>query len=81
LKLARDLKPDAIILDVMMPGMDGWEVLQTLRLQPQTSSIPIIVCSVFDDPELAYSLNVSHFLPKPISRDQILRALREVGVL
>lgn len=81
LKLAQALIPDAIILDVMMPGASGWEILQTLRSQPQTATIPIIVCSVFNDPELAYSLGATRFLSKPIRRDTILLALRELDIV
>lgn len=81
LKLAQELLPDAIILDVMMPGKSGWEVLQTLRSQPPTANTPIIVYSVFNDPDLAYSLGASKFLAKPISRDRILDALRELKIV
>lgn len=81
LQLAQKLVPDAIVLDVMMPGMDGWELLQILRTRPQTANIPAIVCSVFNDPELAYSLGASLFLPKPVSRDSVLTALHQLGVV
>ncbi|MBK8984968.1 MAG: response regulator [Chloroflexi bacterium] len=81
LKLAQELLPDAIILDVMMPGASGWEILQILRSQPLTATIPIIVCSVFNDPDLAYSLGATRFHAKPISRDAILATLQELGVV
>jgi len=81
LKLAQELLPDAIILDVMMPGASGWEILQTLRSQPQTATIPIIVCSVFNDPELAHSLGATRFHSKPITRDTILSTLRELEIV
>jgi CheY-like chemotaxis protein/transposase len=81
LQLAQELSPDAIILDVMMPEVDGWEVLQTLRMRAQTAATPIIICSVVNDPELAYSLGVSLFIPKPVSRDNILTALQQLGVV
>lgn len=81
LQLAQELIPDALILDVMMPGKSGWEILQTLRSQPATATIPIVVCSVFNDPDLAYALGASRFLPKPISRDRILETLHELGVV
>ncbi|MCL4266044.1 MAG: response regulator [Anaerolineae bacterium] len=81
LQLAQELIPDALILDVMMPGKSGWEILQTLRSQPTTATIPIIVCSVFNDPDLAYALGATRFLPKPISRDHILETLHELGVV
>jgi len=81
LELARLIRPDAIVLDVMMPHMDGWELLQRLRAHALTAETPVIVCSVFDDPELAYSLGASLFLPKPIRRIDILNALRQLGVV
>lgn len=81
LELASQLIPDAIILDVMMPEMDGWELLQRLRAHPPTAAIPVIICSVFDDPELAYSLGASLCVPKPVERADILAALRQLGVL
>jgi CheY-like chemotaxis protein len=81
LKLAQDMLPDAIILDVMMPEMDGWEFLQRLRARPETALIPVVICSIFNDPELAYSLGASLYLPKPVSRDNVLKALRQLGVV
>jgi len=80
LRLAHDLLPDAIVLDVMMPEMPGWEVLQRLRNHPKTAHIPVIICSVFNNPELAFSLGASLFLPKPIGREDVLSALHSLGV-
>jgi CheY-like chemotaxis protein len=70
-----------MILDVMMPGASGWEILQTLRSHPPTATIPIIVCSVFNDPELAYALGATRFHSKPIRRDTILATLRELNIV
>jgi len=81
LKLTQELLPDAIVLDVMMPEMDGWEFLQRLRANSQTTDIPVIICSVFNDPELAYSLGASAILAKPVRRQDILDALRKLGVV
>jgi CheY-like chemotaxis protein len=81
LGLAREIQPDAVILDVMMPGMDGWEVLQRIRNHPATQYIPVIICSVFNDPELAYALGASSFLSKPVRREDIIRALKRENVL
>jgi CheY-like chemotaxis protein/transposase len=81
LRLAQELLPDAIVLDVMMPEMDGWELLQRLRNRPQTATIPVIICSVISDPELAYSLGAALFLPKPISRRDVMDALHQLGVM
>jgi CheY-like chemotaxis protein len=79
--LSQEVLPHAIVLDVMMPEMDGWEVLQRLQSDPQTATIPVIICSVFNDPQLAQSLGASFFLPKPVSRDKILDTLRQLGVV
>ena len=81
LRLAQELLPDAIVLDVMMPEMDGWELLQRLRNRPQTATIPVIICSVISDPELAYSLGAALSLPKPISRRDVMDALHQLGVM
>lgn len=81
LELTRQAAPDAIILDAMMPGMSGWEVLQTLRARPETADTPVIICSVFDDPELAYALGATLFVSKPVSRDDILNALRDLKIV
>jgi CheY-like chemotaxis protein len=78
LQIARQQHPAVIILDVMMPGLDGWELLQRLRVDPVTAVIPVIVCSFIHDPELARSLGATLFLPKPVRRDEILAALRQV---
>jgi CheY-like chemotaxis protein len=79
LGLAQRLMPDAIVLDVMMPGMDGWELLQRLRNHPATGNVPVVVCSVIKNPNLAFSLGATDFLAKPVSRDDVLNALRALG--
>lgn len=76
-----ELVPDVIILDVMMPDRDGWEILQRLRAQPTTATIPIIICTVFNDAQLAYSLGASAFLPKPTDREQLLQTLHALHVI
>ncbi|MEA3345195.1 MAG: response regulator, partial [Chloroflexota bacterium] len=78
IELARELQPVAITLDVMMPDRDGWEVLQTLRTDPPTRDIPVIVCTVLDEPELAFSLGARAYLKKPIQRSDLLTALEQV---
>lgn len=79
LEIARNIQPNIIIMDLMMPGMDGWELLQRLRSQPETREIPVIICSVINDPELAYSLGASKFIAKPVNKETILNALKELG--
>ncbi len=77
---AQELNPALIILDVMMPERDGWELLQRLRARPATAHIPILVCTVFNDSQLAYSLGATGFVSKPASREQILEALRQIAI-
>jgi CheY-like chemotaxis protein len=77
LTLALETQPDAVVLDVMMPGVDGWELLQTLRAHPRTRRIPVLICSVLKERELAFSLGASGFVPKPVSQPALLRALEE----
>ena len=75
LKLAREISPAAITLDIMMPTQDGWEILQALKSDPVTRSIPVIICSVLEDPELARSLGAVAYLQKPISQADLLDVL------
>lgn len=81
LRRADELNPSAIILDVMMPDKDGWEILQRFRALPATANVPIIVCSVFNDPQLAYSLGASAFVSKPTDQKIILETLKQLGVI
>ncbi len=75
LSKAVELKPALILLDIMMPKVDGWEILQSLRLNEKTKHIPIIVCSAWGEPELAKSLGANHFLRKPIVQRELLEVL------
>ena len=81
LALARALHPNAVLLDVMMPEIDGWEILQRLRNTPETAHIPVVICSIFNDPKLAYSLGASAILAKPVKREQLLDVLRSLSLL
>jgi signal transduction histidine kinase/ActR/RegA family two-component response regulator len=73
--LARKLHPVAITLDVMMPGCDGWQVLGDLKANPETQSIPVIICSILEDQGKASSLGASNYLMKPILEDDLIQAL------
>jgi len=73
--LVRRLQPSALVLDLMMPDQDGWDVIQSLTNAPDTQHVPIVVCSVLKQRELALSLGASAFLEKPITEDQLLIAL------
>jgi len=73
--MAESINPDVIILDILMPGQNGWSLLRSLRGKRATRDIPVLVCSVFDEPELAMSLGATEFLRKPVSTEQLVRAL------
>ncbi len=75
LQLARETLPDAVVLDVLMPQGDGWEVLRSLSSEERTRHIPVVVCSVLNDPQLALSLGAVDTLTKPVNRADLLRAL------
>mgnify|MGYP002684143408 CR=1 FL=1 len=66
---------DLVLLDVMMPHVDGWEVLGHLRQHPLTQHAPVIVCSILAQEDLAFSLGASDYLRKPVSRTAFLQAL------
>ncbi len=75
LELAEELVPQIIVLDVMLPMVDGWELLGRLREHPKTRAVPIIVCTVLPQEELALALGAAAFMRKPISRNVFLSAL------
>ncbi len=75
LERARQLKPFAITLDLMMPGRDGWTVLADLKNDPETREIPVIVCSILEEEEKGFSLGAADYLVKPILEDDLLNAL------
>ncbi len=78
IELALDLAPDLMILDVMMPVVDGWQVLRSLQENPVVAEIPVIVCSVLDEPELALSLGARAYIKKPVNRLELLSTLERI---
>jgi CheY-like chemotaxis protein len=76
LELARNLMPEAILLDILLPGLDGWDVLQRLRLEARTRAIPILVISVVEDHQLGLALGAADYLVKPLDRQHLLDRLR-----
>ncbi|MCL5996276.1 MAG: response regulator [Chloroflexi bacterium] len=75
LAVAETLAPPLIVLDVMMPGVDDWELLGRLREHPRTRFARIIVCTILPHEQLALTLGAAGFLRKPISREVLLGAL------
>ncbi len=74
-RLLKRRRVDAITLDLMMSGEDGWDVLQRLHNSPETADLPIVVCSVLEHGELALMLGARAFLRKPVMRQALLDAL------
>ena len=69
-------QPLAVLLDVMMPGMDGWHVLRTIRNNPDTHALPVIMQTVLNERNFAYALGATDYLKKPVRRDTLAEALR-----
>jgi CheY-like chemotaxis protein len=67
--------PDILVLDVMLPDVDGWKLLMQWHEDPATRAIPVIICSVVREEELAYSLGATHYLMKPFRPQQFAEAL------
>jgi signal transduction histidine kinase/CheY-like chemotaxis protein len=77
LRRARELHPDAITLDVMMPGMDGWAVLAALKADPGVADIPVVMLTIVDDRNLGYALGAADYLTKPIDRERLVAVLKK----
>ncbi len=71
LALAKELRPAAITLDVMMPGMDGWAVLTALKKDPEIADIPVIMLTMLDQKEMGFALGASEYMSKPIDRERL----------
>ena len=80
LALVRRLSPDAVVLDIRLPGLDGWEVLDRLTADPDTAATPVVVVSVVDERQRGMASGAVAYLVKPVSRDDLLGALAGAGV-
>jgi len=80
LRLAKKLRPDAIILDVQMPGMDGWRVLSALKADPLLADTPVIMSSIEDQQNTGYALGATDYLVKPVSRLQLASILEKYKI-
>ncbi|MBI3159919.1 MAG: response regulator [Chloroflexi bacterium] len=77
LEMAGQLKPDVITLDVVMPDLDGWAVLSTLKTNPELKDIPVIMVTMLGDRSTGYMLGAADYLIKPIDREQLSRTLHK----
>ncbi|HEV7905082.1 MAG TPA: response regulator, partial [Pyrinomonadaceae bacterium] len=75
LHLARTLHPEAITLDVMMPGIDGWATLAALKADPALADIPVIMLTIVDDKNKGYALGAADYMTKPFDREQLAATL------
>lgn len=76
---ARQIKPFAITLDIMMPGYDGWQVLNDLKKDSETRDIPVIICSIIEEQERGFSLGAANYLLKPILEEDLLDAINQLN--
>lgn len=74
-------QPAAIIMDIMMPKVDGWELLKAIRHDRQTKNIPVIICTILPQESLAIALGANDFLPKPVTQESLQKVLARWVVL
>jgi CheY-like chemotaxis protein len=77
LRLARELRPAAITLDVIMPHMDGWSVLTNLKSDPELADIPVIMLTKAPNQDLGYALGAAEYLVKPLEEDQVVAVVKK----
>jgi CheY-like chemotaxis protein len=81
LEAVRRQQPAAVVLDIRLPRMDGWDVLRALKADPATATVPVVVVSIVDERAKGLALGAAGYLVKPVRRDDLLRALADVGVV
>jgi PAS domain S-box-containing protein len=77
LRMAREIRPVLITLDVMMPDLDGWTVLAAIKADPELKGIPVVMLTMVDDRNLGFTLGASDYLIKPVAREQLQGLLRK----
>ena len=75
LELARRLEPDAIVLDIVLPGLDGWDLLALLKSEARTARIPVVIVSMLDERGRGFALGAADYLVKPVGREDVVAAL------
>jgi len=76
-ELLEKIRPQVILMDVMMPGLDGWDLLSQIRAERQAAGAAIIICSILPQADLARSLGADGFLQKPVLPQDFLKALED----
>jgi signal transduction histidine kinase/CheY-like chemotaxis protein len=77
----RRVRPAAVVLDIRLPGMDGWQVMAELQADPRTRSVPVVIVSMLDERPRGLALGAADYLVKPVGRDDLVAALRRVDAL
>ena len=81
LDTVRRLSPAGVVLDILLPRIDGWEVLAQLKADPATAAIPVVVVSMLDERGHGFALGAAEYLVKPVGKDQLLAALYRVAAI
>jgi signal transduction histidine kinase/CheY-like chemotaxis protein len=76
-QLARTVRPDAILLDIVMPDFDGWAVLEALQRDPVTATIPVVILSIVDEKKRALDAGAAAIVAKPVDRAELLKAVND----
>ena len=81
LDTVRRLSPAGVVLDILLPGIDGWEVLAQLKADPGTAAIPVVVVSMLDERGRGFALGAAEYLVKPVGKEQLLAALYRAAAM
>jgi signal transduction histidine kinase len=79
IELVRGLQPAIVVLDILLPELDGWQVLESLKADPATVAIPVVVVSILDERARGLALGAAEYLVKPVSREGVFDALTRCG--
>ncbi len=79
IRLAKEIHPTVITLDVMMPDIDGWGVLALLKADPEIGQIPVVMVTIVDDRKIGFTLGASDYITKPLRAEILLKTLRKYG--
>ena len=78
LRMARDVSPDLITLDIIMPDLDGWSVLKELKADPELRRVPVVLMTIMADRDMGYALGAADYITKPFERDAVVQAIKRL---